>query len=920
MIGLRPKTTALYLERPRLLRRLPDSSGFVVWLEAAYGYGKSVLTSQWALQLEAAGWRVVWLSLMGEDARGLLARVLELPSDTPWSLVLEALWQEKTLVILEDLEGTEKLSLLLKNIQGIVLISSRKRLPEPEIPRLKSEGRLVHLTARELAFTLPEARMLFDGDERAQLAWERSQGWSLPLHLAALTGTELEISNDDVDHEALLEGMRESLEQGVWDEALLLSTLNYLPLEQATALTRQLADLGFAQALETGYRLHPMAAETILERYKDEICCVLEREASRLTPLMHGEALERVEMLEALGSLIESDVELAEIAPDAVLRWDALAPLPRGVNRKATVGDALGLLRREREGVELILEAAQNLANTPRQTVDAYRKAVWWLTDLDTTKAREVIAIVQPLLEQVDAVTASRFLNNASRVHFETGEYEAGEAMVRRALEMLEIGHPRRTGLMMNLGLLRWYQYGDLEARLGLFSEALAGPANIFVAATVGHAHYDLGRQYLLLDNLTKAREHFQKTLEHSRQRPWVGLAAQGFLYLLDGNLEPLTGLLARVEQWERFEQENQLRGFWALSLVASEHHLQAIQLVQAASQTALTEGGSRVVPLTAKALALWKLGRTPEALEVLALDYGSGREADLYWRAAQYRITRNNTHLEVMLGQTMVGARILPGLLPLSELPRNQAELADVYSLEAVLKSGWKDAIKRRLLELPALEVRVLGGFGITRLNDTVTLTQRPKEIFLLLLLNESREAIAQMLWSELEPEAIRNNLNYNLNALRKSIEPWGIPSYLLDTGLVRVHSDLQDLEGALKARDAALVCDLYKGDFAPGVDVPAINESRDALRQRVINLLERAALDTTPSQAETFLARTLEIDPFHESALEALLHLLMTQGRRVQAERLYKDFKHRLWVTLNLEPSSRTRAVLGAFEPESL
>lgn len=52
MIGFRPRSTALFLERPRLLRLLPEEPGYVVWLEAPYGYGKSVLTSQWAARLE----------------------------------------------------------------------------------------------------------------------------------------------------------------------------------------------------------------------------------------------------------------------------------------------------------------------------------------------------------------------------------------------------------------------------------------------------------------------------------------------------------------------------------------------------------------------------------------------------------------------------------------------------------------------------------------------------------------------------------------------------------------------------------------------------------------------------------------------------------------------------------------------------
>ena len=67
MLGLRPKNSTLYVKRERLLKRLPQEAGYVVHLEAPYGYGKSVLAMQWAEELEADGWRVIWLSLTGRS-------------------------------------------------------------------------------------------------------------------------------------------------------------------------------------------------------------------------------------------------------------------------------------------------------------------------------------------------------------------------------------------------------------------------------------------------------------------------------------------------------------------------------------------------------------------------------------------------------------------------------------------------------------------------------------------------------------------------------------------------------------------------------------------------------------------------------------------------------------------------------------
>ena len=80
MFGVRPRLGEQFLNRPRLLERLPEEPGHVVWLRAPYGYGKSILAAQWAQQLEALGWRVLWLSVFGKEVRELIAQALSLPA------------------------------------------------------------------------------------------------------------------------------------------------------------------------------------------------------------------------------------------------------------------------------------------------------------------------------------------------------------------------------------------------------------------------------------------------------------------------------------------------------------------------------------------------------------------------------------------------------------------------------------------------------------------------------------------------------------------------------------------------------------------------------------------------------------------------------------------------------------------------
>src|SRR5690606_21699785 len=215
MQSFRPQADSRYLTRSRLLDQLPDQPGYVVWLEAPYGYGKSVLASQWASELESSGWRTLWLTPAGHEPRALLAETLELPSNSPWEVLLDELWRTPTLVVLEDLEALddhEQLAPLLRDLRGLLLLASRSNLSDSELPRLFTQGRLVRLRTDELAFDRVETGALVGDDATARRLWAVTNGWPLPLHFAALTG-------DMPEGAALLEGVRTSVTPEEWDEA-----------------------------------------------------------------------------------------------------------------------------------------------------------------------------------------------------------------------------------------------------------------------------------------------------------------------------------------------------------------------------------------------------------------------------------------------------------------------------------------------------------------------------------------------------------------------------------------------------------------------------------------------------------------------------------------------------------------------------
>jgi DNA-binding SARP family transcriptional activator len=881
MIGLRPKASNLFLERPRLLRMLPEEAGYVIWLEAPYGYGKSVLTSQWASRLETDSWRVVWIALMGEDPRPVLARALALPTNAPWSVVLETLWSAPTLVILEDLDGTERLTPLLKGTQGLVLLSSRGKLSEPEIPRLMAEGRLLHLTTPQLAFTKSEAFSLFQDETRANAAWETTQGWSLPLHLAALTG-------EIPERQALIEGMHDSLAPEVWEEALLLSSLNVLPLEAATENTKQLATSGFAQALETGFRLHPLAAETVLEIFEVEVKRILIREAERLPLLARGFAFERLGLDSALLEIFEQTNELARQDPNAVVRWDERLSQLSSIERSLCVGDALCLIGRKTEGISRLLSVVDKPDASPNQRLRAYREALWNYTDTNLSRAKEIEVLARPLLEQVTPDQATAFLNYSARIDFIGNNFLAAEAKMQRALELISKDAPkaRRSNLLQNLAVFRWYRLGDLEGQSRTLEELLGTNGDGIPALQAGAMYWNLGYNALLHNDTARALEHFQKTCEYEAVRPMIALKALAFSAILKQDWAQMPAIMARIYLWEDPVTEDIVLSFWAQQLINLGKPQEALDRLS----------GERVLCQLMKALALYKLEQ-PEALETMPPepDTVDEREVALHWYAVHYRITNDLASLETLMGLTLSHERILPALVPLLELPKNRPELSQPYPLETVLQSGWKDAIKLRLVEIPKLEIELLGRYRMKHFGREISLTLRPKESLALLVTRASRDQISDALWTDLEPNSVRNNLHVTFNTLRKSLEPWGVPTFLNEEGLTNVSVDVWELEQALEAENVEGVLHLYRGKFAPGMDINRINETRDHLHMRVVNCLERHARTAAPEQSEIYCERILELEPLSEIAIGLMLEILVNSGRKPSAKKRLKDFQQR-------------------------
>ncbi len=899
MVSFRPSSSAHYLERPRLLGLLPDEAGFVVWLEAPYGYGKSVLASQWATQLEAKGWRVVWVSLAGRTLQGGLAAALALPAEAPWEVLRERLWCELTMVVVEDIEGGQALSPLLEHLGGLVLLASRGALTSTELARLATQGRVIHLRAPQLAFTESETAQLARDEARARELWSRTQGWPLPVHFAVLTGEVLE-------RKTLLAGIRESVGDEEWDELLLLGALRYLPSGVAQRATARLAETGFAQRLESGFKLHPLIAEALQQSHLDELRDAVRTQQPRLPPLLRGEAFEAAGLLDELAALLEDDgVEFARVDPAAVLRWDKLAPPRRHGTRLRHVGWARFVTGDPQGGVGALLEAVNVSEQEPNAHLSCYRDAVWCLAQQGLfDEAARLAEKAEALLAKADRDRIGAFLNNLHLVHFERGAWEEAERTLERALEAYPPTSSNRTITAGNLSIVKWHRYGDVEVLLAGRGEALACnrrynpsnvPGDLLQLAEVAH----------FVGDHSVALAHLREVKQWAHAAPRWALEAEALRAYLEGDASAFAHLARMARHWQEVPLDERIHFFWARYLIERGDRAGALDVLA---------GRDGPYSRIARALALGDAHRD-EALAVLGAPPSERvfMEERLYWHAARYLLTRADQDLEALLTLTRARERILPGLVPLAALPRYRPALAAPYPLAEVLRSGWKEAVECRLEEIPPLELTLLGRVEARVMGQALALSGRQKELLVLLALQQRREAIAEMLWPEASLQSARNNLNVQLNMLRKLLEPWGVTTYLVEAGLVRAAIDLHALEEALQVKDVEAMLRLYRGDLAPGVDLPLVDEVRLGLRQRVADTLYHCALELEGLLAEDCVKRVLTLDPLHEPALQRYLALLIKRGRRGEALQRYQAFAARLAEETGLAPLPETQGLVA-------
>ena len=236
---------------------------------------------------------------------------------------------------------------------------------------------------------------------------------------------------------------------------------------------------------------------------------------------------------------------------------------------------------------------------------------------------------------------------------------------------------------------------------------------------------------------------------------------------------------------------------------------------------------------------------------------------------------------------------------------------------------------------------IRLLGDFCVQRGEEAPAHFETRQTAALLTYLAffpdraHSREALAEQLWPEEDPETTRSRLRTTLWALRRILEPEPTLTgsvLISDRAEIRLDAnafttDTHEFECALKAaaqtipeseRAACLrrAITLYTDDLLPGRYEDWVSAERERLAAAYRQALGQAAevfarLGDLPA-AISYAKRAISADSLDEEAHAALIRLYGQAGRSVDAIRQYQELERILRAEMGLRPAAATRALL--------
>ena len=201
---------------------------------------------------------------------------------------------------------------------------------------------------------------------------------------------------------------------------------------------------------------------------------------------------------------------------------------------------------------------------------------------------------------------------------------------------------------------------------------------------------------------------------------------------------------------------------------------------------------------------------------------------------------------------------------------------------------------------------------------------SQRPWALFAYLALAGrlvTRSELVTMFWPDVLDRSARASLRSALWALRRQLGD----ALVVDgerVGLGGIWVDVREFE-RLAADDPHAALELCRGELLEGVEDDWASSARERHRQRVIELLERLAMQADERgdgrAALELTRRQVDRDPFDEEAHRRLIARLAAAGDRAAALQTYRSLGERLRRELGVAPSPVTRELVDSLRGEA-
>jgi len=232
-------------------------------------------------------------------------------------------------------------------------------------------------------------------------------------------------------------------------------------------------------------------------------------------------------------------------------------------------------------------------------------------------------------------------------------------------------------------------------------------------------------------------------------------------------------------------------------------------------------------------------------------------------------------------------------------------------------------------------VRLQLLGSLGLTGDDgrEIRPVLAQPKRFALLAYLAlaeprgfRRRDSLLPLFWPDTAGEPARASLRRTLHFLRSHLGEGVIVTRgeeEIDLAAERLTSDARAFEEHIAAKRDADALGLYRGDLLAGFFVsdaaPELDEWIDGTRRRYRDIAFKAAerlgdreqAAGRQSTARFWAVRAVDLQPLSEAALARLLHLLDSQGERVEALRRYESFEKRLKTELGVEPGPELRRI---------